>query len=179
VKCIRLQLLLAAAVLALGVPGAGPALARDLTVTLDPLPPEVAVGVPLRVGFTILAAPDGQPVPGLTPLIVARQRGRLHVMTLARPQSPGGHYQATLILPAAGVWQWEVHPSGQLDAAGIPFSPLLVHDPTAAADPPRALWWLLALAGGLALLILALAQVGERSRDRRYVPAPEVTRLPR
>ena len=131
-----------------------PVQAADLRVTLDTLPGGASVGVPLKVGFSVLLEPDGQPATGLSPLIVARNRTGSQVVVQARPASAQGHYAATLILPSAGSWNWEIYPSGSLDTTPVAFSPLEVSDPADAGLAPQLALLTAAILGTLGMAML-------------------------
>jgi hypothetical protein len=98
-------------------------------VTLDRAPAEVRVGVPFEVGFSIQPAEGAAPASRLAPLVVATNTAtREQVKVAARPDSAPGHFEALLILPAAGRWQWEIYPEGQDGETPVVMSPLTVGD---------------------------------------------------
>lgn len=123
----------------------------------------VVAGAPVTIGFTVLQH-GVSPMDGLAPLITATngasgERASFRAVAEGGP----GHYVATLTLPSAGVWAWQV------DAFGPPavMAPLSVAAPPAPPEPARApaalLWAALtaALLGGVALA----------GRARRAAPA--------
>lgn len=114
----------------------------------------VVAGTPVTIGFTVLQ--HGQrPMEGLAPLITATSAasGERATFSAARQGGPG-HYVATLTLPSAGVWEWQV------DAFGPPtvLAPLTVVAAAPAPEPvgaPGLLPWAVlavALLGGLAVV---------------------------
>ncbi|MCG8353661.1 MAG: hypothetical protein MI924_38345 [Chloroflexales bacterium] len=126
-----------------------PALAGGwAVVTLDSTPADVRAEAAFNVGFTVLQH-GKTPMQGLEPVISFWQlesavRGAgLAMVSLAKP-SPGdrvtltaqeageaGHYVATITLPSAGVWQWEIAAFGEPAL----MSPLQVGTALAKAAP--------------------------------------------
>ena len=98
-------------------------------VTLDRAPADLRVGVPFEVGFSVRAA-EGQPPAGnLAPLVVATNAAtREQIKVTALPNSQPGHFEALLVLPAAGRWQWDIYPEGERGATPVTMSPLMVAD---------------------------------------------------
>jgi hypothetical protein len=159
-----------------------PVLAGGVVVTLDGLPSDVESGAPFTVGFNIFSAHDGSPQSGFQPTVTAINPVTQEKITVtAEPEGDEGHYVATLTLPLAGEWQWEIQPFGQ-DAYDYPASvmtPLQVSDSTvlevpgnqaapadtaAQVSPSTATPWLIAAAVtvlGMAALIAVL-----RTRQR-------------
>lgn len=127
---------------------------KRITVTLDQAPAEISVGVPFKVGFTVHVVEGELPPTALAPLLVAENpASRDQVKVLARPDSAPGHYAATLILPAAGAWNWQIYPEGDMAEPPAVMSPLQVSDPAAGRLDPGL------LAAGVGLLALAVALV--------------------
>jgi hypothetical protein len=119
-------------------------------VVLDRAPGEVRVGVPFEVGFSIRASEDTEPAAGLAPVVVATNattRGQIKVA--ARPNSVPGHFEALIILPQAGRWQWEIYPEGEAGATPVAMSPLMVGDATEGWLQATLTLALLALLGAL------------------------------
>ncbi len=132
---------------------------KRISVTLDQTPAEISVGVPFKVGFTVHALDGELPETALAPLLVAESpASRGQVRVLAQPDSAPGHYQATLILPTAGAWNWQIYPEGDLAEPPAVMSPLQVRDP--AGERPDL--GLLAAGVGLLLLVVALLTAGAR-----------------
>jgi hypothetical protein len=91
-----------------------PVLAGGVVVTLDGLPSDVESGSPFTVGFNIFSAHDGSPQSGFQPTVTATNPVTQEKITVtAEPEGDEGHYVATLTLPVAGEWQWEIQPFGQ------------------------------------------------------------------
>lgn len=134
---------------------------------LDPTANEAGIttGAPFTIGFTVLQH-GKTPVDGLTPRITATSATGETVSFNGQADGKPGHYVATLTLPTAGSWNW------QIDAFGPPtvMAPIVVTSPalpstTAPATTPVALP-LAALAVALALVAALLAR-----RVRRPVAA--------
>ena len=76
-------------------------------ISLDELPTNVIAGEPLRVGFTVLQ--HGQtPMTGLTPTISVSLPNEAEFVVNAKPDGKPGHYNATLIFPKEGDWNWSI-----------------------------------------------------------------------
>lgn len=115
--------------------------------TLDALPARVVAGEPLEVGF-VVRRHGQQPQRGLAPKIVAIHETTGETVTaLGADQGAEGHYQATITLPAAGIWAWQIHALGwENQAQALP--PLTVVDAVpAVADRAPVLLALVGLAG--------------------------------
>lgn len=98
-------------------------------VTLDRAPADLRVGVPFEVGFSIRAAEGAALAGTLAPLVVATNAAtREQIKVTAQPDSADGHFEALLILPASGRWQWDIYPEGERGAAPVTMSPLMVGD---------------------------------------------------
>jgi hypothetical protein len=162
-----------AAILALAMP----ALAGGVVVSLDGTPADVQAGVPFEVGFTIFSAHDGSPQAGMDPILTATNPATGESLKVsARPQGAGGHYVASLTLPTAGEWQWEIQPYGNFmeDYPASVFTPIQVSAPAAAqpaanpqvaAQPALDLSPVAVLVGaGVVILIAGAALVLNRRR---------------
>ena len=104
---------------------ATPALAGGWAViTLDELPPQVSVNQPLSIGFTVRQ--HGQTPVSLDAVRVAATNSVTgqFVEAEASEWGPIGHYQATLLLPSAGEWRWEI--DATLGLGQQPLPPLIV-----------------------------------------------------
>ena len=138
-------------------------------VTLDRAPGDLRVGVPFAVGFSIRATEEAE-LPGmLAPVVVATNATtREQIKVGARPNSAPGHYEALLILPAAGRWQWEIYPEGVNGGTPVAMVPMMVGD---AGEG----WVESSLAvGGLALLLATLGVVAAAGRLVRRRAAVEL-----
>jgi hypothetical protein len=121
----------------------------------------IVAGESFTIGFTVLQHGE-RPMEGLAPQITATHAASGETATFtATADGPAGHYAATLTLPRAGEWAW------QIDAYGFPavMAPLAVLEPAPAANPAR-----LPAALPLAALLAALAAAGlllaQRARQR-------------
>ena len=131
-------------------------------VTLDRAPGDLRVGVPFEVGFSIRPAEGSEPGGTLAPLVVATNATtREQIKVGARPDSEPGHYEALLILPAAGRWQWEIYPEGQTGATAVAMSPMMVGDAGEGWVQPSITLALLALLGAV-VGVLAAGRVVKR-----------------
>ncbi|MEJ2747524.1 MAG: hypothetical protein P8183_06405 [Anaerolineae bacterium] len=113
-------------------------------VTLDALPTDVMAGTPFTVGFAVRQ--HGQHLlDGLTPQITAvHQETGESVTVQAEAANRTGHYAATITLPSAGQWQWQINAFGfDQPMPDIAVQPAIVA-PTKAAN--SAGWQLPALA---------------------------------
>jgi hypothetical protein len=179
--------------------------AGGVVVSLDGTPTDVQAGAPFTVGFVIRSMHDGQAMNGLEPVVRARltspastgvrvaalggpqadvvadipaapaAKGE-EVSVVATQQGEVGHYVATLTLPAAGVWEWEIQPLG-VGEPNYPvskLSPLQVRAagaqaaPAGAAQPAPVTLPVLALAALGAVIVIA-ALVLLRTRRRAVV----------
>jgi hypothetical protein len=132
-------------------------------VVLDRAPGEVRVGVPFQVGFSIRASEGTEPPAGLAPLVVATNaatRGRIKVA--ARPNSMAGHFEALMILPEAGRWQWEIYPEGEAGATPVAMSPLVVGDASEGWLQSTLSLALLAVLGAVVGVSVAVARAVKR-----------------
>ena len=134
-------------------------------VTLDRAPGEVRVGVPFEVGFSIRANEGTAAAGELAPVVVATNGAtRETIKAGARPDSAPGHYEALLILPAAGRWQWEIYPEGEAGALPVAMNPLMVGDTVEGwVESSLALAFLALLAAVLGVVVAAGRLVGRRA----------------
>ena len=90
------------------------ALAGGVSVTLDRQPADVEAGKPFTVGFMVRSAHDGrEPITGLAPAVIATNPATdERVAETAKADGDPGHYAATLTLPSAGEWRWQIQPFG-------------------------------------------------------------------
>jgi hypothetical protein len=84
------------------------------------------------------------------------------VRASARPDRAPGHFAAVLILPAAGRWEWAIHPYGEARGTPVVMAPLEVGraGPLASRTPDLVLW------GVLVLVVLLPPVVLKRVRIR-------------
>lgn len=145
-------------------------------VTLDSDMPQVEAGVPFSFGF-VVRQHGKTPMGGLAPKVEAWSSSvKERIRTTAKPEGKTGHYVATLTLPAAGEWRWQIEAFGPIAT----MSPLVVAAPAAkaavvAAPAAKAASvapslstgrsWLLGV-GGL-LLVLGVATPFFYTRRRR------------
>jgi LPXTG-motif cell wall-anchored protein len=113
--------------------------AGGVSILLDEPPRNIQANVAFTVGFTIRSAHEGRTLqPDLQPLLVATKVGSKEQVTAeAREEGGVAHYVATLTLPAAGAWQWEIAPFSPGDMyyrLSLP-GPLEVGSDNAAAPP--------------------------------------------
>jgi hypothetical protein len=129
-------------------------------VTLDRAPADLRVGVPFEVGFSIRPSEGSEPAAALAPLVVATNTSTHEQIKVgARPNSAPGHYQALLILPEAGRWQWEIYPEGQSGATPVAMSPLMVGDASEGWVQSTLTLVLLVLLGALAAVAVAAGRL--------------------
>lgn len=163
-KAVLVVALLAlAAILALAVPAYAGGWA---VVTLDALPENVAAGTPAQIGM--VARQHGASAWEVEAIAIQAEHVETgeRVKFTALPDGPPGHYQAELLFPAAGRWQWSV--SSGLFPAAQPMPDLEVGAAPAAAPgttvsaaagmvrPPAAalaVSALAALAAGVGLIV--------------------------
>jgi hypothetical protein len=163
----RLGSTLAALLLALGLVGGVSAggwsvVVLDSESALIGVDRPVDAGAPFTIGFTVLQH-GKTPVDGITPTITLSNGAAGERLTFfAEAQGGPGHYVATITLPEAGAWEWEI------EAFGPPatMAPITVAAPApapapAAPAPAPALWGALA---ALALALLGVALVAMRAR---------------
>jgi hypothetical protein len=138
-------------------------------VTLDRAPSDLRVGVPFEVGFSIRASEGTEPAAALAPLVVvtnAITREELKIGAL--PSNAPGHYEALLILPKAGRWQWEIYPEGEASEAAVAMSPLMVGDAGEGWVQSTLMLALLALAGASAGVAVAAGRLVRRRGEVEY-----------
>lgn len=134
-----------------------------LVVTLDSLPGVVRAGEEVQVGFMVRV--NQTPIAGQHPFLVAvNPESGEQLEVAAQPGEKTGHYVATVVFPADGLWEWELRMSQS--GAGHELAPLTVLPPAAAAaaavaptigaETVRAAlrWMALALALAASLLLL-------------------------
>jgi cytochrome c2 len=124
-------------------------------ITLDELPGEVAANQPLEIGFMVRQH-GVTPLEGRSPVITAQLAGsNKSVSVLAIEEGDVGHYAATLTLPQAGEWQWNIEAFG----APQPMPALTVVDAalvTTKSEPITSSSNILSLlAGGIGLIGVA------------------------
>lgn len=133
-------------------------------ITLDDLPGNVVAGEPLTIGFTVRQH-GHTPMVGLTPTVRATLYTDEQFVVRAFPEGEPGHYTATLTFPQEGEWSWSIQaftmdqPMPALTvaapAAATADVPAPVASPAASLVPPLVIVRALALAVGLAGLLLA------------------------
>lgn len=168
----RLGATLAALLLALGLAGGARAggwsvVVLDEESALIGVDRPVGAGAPFTIGFTVLQH-GKTPVDGITPRITLTSGAGERVTVFAEAEGGPGHYIATITLPAAGVWEWEVEAFGPIAT----MAPITVAAPAPAPAPavPAAA---LALWGALATLAIGLLAAALLAlRARRPAPAP-------
>lgn len=122
--------------------GQGTALAGGIVVSLDQTPVDVVAGQPFTVGFTIRSMHNGQGFSDLKPQVTAIRAGSKEQLVFeAKHEGAPGHYAATVMLPSAGEWSWQISPFGAQggDYPDTVFSSLVVHAPVAAQ--PAGVWF--------------------------------------
>ncbi len=112
-------------------------------VSLDALPTGVAAGQPVTIGFRVLQH-GRQPLAGLAPQVLAWRQDTGEAFEVAAIEAgPAGHYQAALIFPSAGRWEWAIRNGfGAFNDAGLKGQPMPALEvqgetsaPVAAAAP--------------------------------------------
>lgn len=121
-------------------------------ITLDELPGEVEANQPLDIGFMIRQH-GVTPLEGQSPVITAKFAGsNKSLSVLAIEEGEVGHYAATLTLPQAGEWQWNIAVFGALQ----PMPALTVVDAALAANKSESITsnsnFLSLLAAGIGLI---------------------------
>jgi hypothetical protein len=133
-------------------------------VALDAMPTDIQAGVPFEVGFTVLQH-GRTPLAGLKPEItLINKAAGEQVSVIAKEQGKVGHYIATLNLPVAGEWSWEVNAFGspqQMVALQITTTPAF-----SAVQMPTAVLQIALLAAG-ALMLIALSGMAIRRWQRQ------------
>jgi hypothetical protein len=136
------------------------------TVTLDALPENVVAGQPLTIGFVVRqhgVTPLGNLSPAPTVYATNPATGE-RVTAKAKDEGAVGHYVATITLPSAGTWNWEVHAFGPV----AKLAPLTVVSAATTASPiaPSAVALSsgrVALAGMIVVIGLAAGLLGLRA----------------
>jgi hypothetical protein len=120
------------------------------TVELDAPPADVRPNQPFTIGFTVLQH-GVRPVPKLAPTIMLTRSGSdERVVVMAREAGQPGHYVASITLPSAGTWHWEIAAFG----TPVRMTPLIVAAPAPTAQPvPRFVTPWSALAAATMLLL--------------------------
>lgn len=105
------------------------------TVHLDAVPANVAVEVPVQIGFTVLAH-DITPVNVDTATLQAQHRETAETYAAtALQEGATGHYVVEAVFPRAGEWKWSIVPEPY---AGTSFETLTVLAAPAASSPDSA-----------------------------------------
>ena len=118
---------------------AGTALAGGVVVSLDGEIANPEAGTPFDVNFTILSAHDGSVQDSFFPTIKATHAETGEVVTTHAQATGEGHYTASLTLPAAGTWNWEILPDpGYPAELSAKLTPLTVVEAVAVAAPEQA-----------------------------------------
>lgn len=141
--------------------------------TLDRTPTNIEAGEAFTIGFVVRQHGD-KPMAGLTPRITALNAATgERVTAIAVAEGAVGHYVATLTLPSAGTWTWEIAAFGE----PARMSPLQVGAPgSARADAALVgrvgawLWPALSVIALVGLFADALGLAWTR-RDRRVARA--------
>jgi hypothetical protein len=162
----RLGATLAALLLALGLAGAAGAggwsvVVLDSESALIGVDRPVDAGAPFTIGFTVLQH-GKTPVDGITPKITLTSAAGEQITAFGEAEGGPGHYVATITLPEAGTWTWQIDAFGPVAT----MAPITVAAPApapapAAPAPALALWGALAV---LALALLVTALLALRSR---------------
>lgn len=141
---------------------AGPAAAGGwVAITLDELPGPVRAGEEVRVGFMVRQH-GMTPINSVEPVLRATNRETGETMTgEAQQVGQTGHFEATLVFPEAGEWEWRIAaPPFPQEAEMAPLTVL----PAAAGgegvvSARAAIRW---AGAGLLLAATALALIGRR-----------------
>jgi hypothetical protein len=154
----RLKWLAAAAAALLALAAVLPAWAGGVVVGLVGEAPVPQAGEPFTVHFTIHSMHDGSPQDGFEPAVSVFNPATGETVTAqAEPLDKPGMYAATITLPAAGEWQWQIMPWPEYPADfALQPPPLQVQ---AASAAPAATAGGQAPGWGLAL-VAAVAAVG-------------------
>jgi hypothetical protein len=136
--------------------------------TLDSLPTDMQVGVPFTIGFTVRQH-GNKPMSGLSPTIRMRNASSGETVQFsATAEGAVGHYVATLIIPSAGTWEWEIDAFG----APAPMSPLTIAVAASITQPAPTALPITPFAGVmLVILVLATGLMVLRLRRRANAPA--------
>lgn len=105
------------------------------TVTLDSLPAEVRAGEAFEIGFTVRQHGD-KPTNQVEPTVALTDPAtKQSIYFKATQQGAAGHFVATVTVPAAGAWEWEIIPA---PFAGTQLVALSVAPPAPAKVAPAA-----------------------------------------
>ncbi len=150
-----------------------------VVVTLDELPGPVRAGDTLRVGF-IVRQHGVRPINSVSPVLTAVNPETGETITAEAEQvGATGHFEATVVLPEAGAWAWQITvPPFPRESR---FEPLTVLPAAPAGDGPLS--FVAAGAGEAraamrwagALLLAAAAVLTLISRRRREAVAARST----
>jgi len=141
--------------------------------TLDRAVPPPAVGQAFEVAFTLLQH-GKTPVNSGSVVVEATGAGGAALSFPARRASGQGHWNATVILPTEGAWQWRIDMPNQLEVTSDDFGTLAVSAaPSVAAD---TLLLPVGLAVGAALLVTLLVWRLRPLRSARRSAAGEPQR---
>jgi cytochrome c2 len=149
--------------------GVLPALAGGWAViTVDNLPKSAQPGEPILIRFTVLQH-GNNPLDDLYPTLQAwSAEGGPRLTFEAHSTSDPGVYEAELVLPAAGTWNWSI----QAFNANQPMPAISVAKNTQVAPINSIAGKNLALAAGLAAVVLAILAIWlRRGPADRLVPA--------
>ena len=139
---------------------AGTALAKgsEISVALDPAPPNPHAGAPITLGV-LITHPGGAPATGEAVAFELSEIGGSGLVSAVARENTPGHYAASLTVPAKG--GWTVNVTATAEGMSQTFQPgvvqMLAPLPTASPASPAAQTapsWLLVL-GFLALAIAA------------------------
>jgi hypothetical protein len=148
-----------------------------VVITLDQLPGEVIANQPYTIGM--MARQHGQQPWQVEQLKIETRHAETGqtVSFFARPDKQPGHYQAELLFPEAGRWEWGIgsgmHPDLQpMPAIEVAADPKSASSTSSAAAPGRLRLpdQHKTLVGFLALLTFAAGTVlTARSRDKKFL----------
>lgn len=130
-------------------------------ITLDQLPTGVAVGEPIKIGFTVLQH-GKTPMNDLDPTVTAKLSLTEKFVVSAEPEGEAGHYAATLTFPKEGNWEWSVQAFSMdqvmpaLNVAAPIVAPVS-QQPIAETAPISAVWIVRILALLIGFVGLTLA----------------------
>jgi len=133
-------------------------------ITLHDLPTDVVAGQTLKISFSVLQH-GKTPMTGLEPTITAELSNDEKFVVIAEPEGKPGHYVALVTFPKEGYWSWsiqaftmdqampELNVAAPLVASAS--QPVAKTEPATASIPPLLIVRILALAVGLAGLVVA------------------------
>jgi hypothetical protein len=116
------------------------------TFTLDHVPGSPRAGEQIDLGFVARAhgrTPIDLPAGDVTFVFTNRATGESRSASAAPSGLAAGHHQAAVVLPTAGTWDWELHPSWY---PPVKFLPLVVLPAVARGVPVIALTPLIVVA---------------------------------